>query len=498
MAAQALGPGTTIVRRRAFFGLLDAGGWAWATLKAAFWFVVIVMMMAYLPDRALYATVQPTIELGVPLSTFNKSLDVTPVNFCPPSNANLPCPAPVGAVLPWQPNPPELGLPEARTDAAVVAAGLQTLLVGGSDGTAARDSVFATVVRADGNIDGWTPGPPLPAPRAGAAAVFFAGSAYVIGGLDAAGAPTDTVFVGTPDVATGTITAWTESPGLKLPAPRAEAAAVISGDGVYLVGGRDAAGPVDSAWRAPLVSTTGKLKAWEPTASLPAPRTGATAVLLGTHLFVYGGEDATGPTTAVVRGEIGTATDNLGQITGWSTPTAGAAAQTNLPAAAQGAMGFVSNGTLYYAGGDGDGTLYWTAPDADGNLTGWNTLTQSNLPADLRLQDAAPLVNGSNAFLFGGTAAGAPTQGITRANLAPPQPFFRLGLFYMVLPALGIQGEVGQQLSYLVAAGVATVNFVILLLIGYAYNHPKQTGLLFNRIRDRRRRGGQPGSAGAD
>jgi len=44
MAAQALGPGTTIVRRRAFFGLLDAGGWAWATLKAAFWFVTIIML----------------------------------------------------------------------------------------------------------------------------------------------------------------------------------------------------------------------------------------------------------------------------------------------------------------------------------------------------------------------------------------------------------------------------------------------------------------------
>ena len=99
MAAQALEPGTTIVRRRAFFGLLDAGGLPWATLKAGLWFVVIVMMMAWMPDRALYATVQPTIELGVPLSTFNKSLDVTPINLCPPSNATLPCPAPIGAVL---------------------------------------------------------------------------------------------------------------------------------------------------------------------------------------------------------------------------------------------------------------------------------------------------------------------------------------------------------------------------------------------------------------
>ncbi len=488
MAAQALGPGTTIVRRRAFFGLLDAGGWAWATLKAGFWFVVIVMMMAYLPDRALYATVQPTIQLGVPLSTFNKNLDVTPVNFCPPSNANLPCPAPVGANLPWQPNPAALALPEARTNAAIVAAGLQTLLVGGSDGTTAKDSVFATVVRADGNIDGWTVGAPLPAPRAGASAIFFAGSAYVIGGYDAAGAPTDTVYVGTPDAATGKITSWTTSDLLKLPETRADAAAVITGDGIFLVGGRNAGGLVDSVWKAPLVSTTGKLAAWKPTAPLPAPRADATAVVLGTHVFVYGGEDAAGPTTAVVRGEIGTEGDALGQVTGWSTPTAEGAASINLPAAAKGAMGYVSNGTLYYVGGDGEGTLYWTAPDAEGNLTGWNTLTQSNLPVDLRLQDAAPLVNGSHAFLIGGTAAGAPTQGITRANLSPPQPFFRLGLFYVVLPALGIQGEVGQQLSYLVAAGVATTSFVILLLIGYAYNHPKQTGHFFNRIRNRRRR----------
>jgi hypothetical protein len=313
------------------------------------------------------------------------------------------------------------------------------------------------------------------------------GSAYVIGGFDAQGAPTDTVFVGTPDAATGKISTWTASELLKLPAPRADATAVISGDGLFLVGGRDAAGPVDSVWKAPLVSTTGKLAAWKPTGSLPAPRTDATAVLLGTRLYVYGGEDAAGPTTAVVIGEIGTEGESLGEVTGWWTPAADGAEEVNLPVAAKGAMGFVSNGTLYHVGGDGEGTIYWTTPDTDGKLTGWNTLTQSNLPADLRLQDAAPLVSGSHAFLFGGTAAGAPTQGITRASLAPPQPFFRLGLFYMVLPALGIQGEVGQQLSYLVAAGVATVNFVILLLIGYAYNHPEKTKLFFNRIRSRRR-----------
>ena len=489
MAAQALGPGTTIVRRRAFFGLLDAGGWAWATLKAAFWFVVIIMLLAYIPDRALYATVQPTIEIGVPLQVFNKSLNVTPVNLCPASNETLPCPAPVGAVLPWQPNPPELGLPQARTDAAIVAAGLQTLLVGGSDGKAAQASVYATVIRPDGNIDGWTEGPPLPSPRAGASAVFFSGSAYVIGGLGPDGAPTDTVFVGTPEAASGKITAWTESTDLKLLAPRAEAAVVVSGDGIFLVGGRDVGGPVATVWKAPLNTKTGTLKAWVATGSLPAPRANATAVLLGTHLFVYGGDDAGGPAAAVLRGEIGSAGDAAGLVTGWSTPTEAAAATSNLPQARKGAMAFVSNGIFYYVGGEGGaGELYWTSSDAAGNLGGWRTLAESALPADLGLADAAPIVSGSHAFLIGGTAAGVATQGVARTSLAPPQPFFQLGLFYIVVPALGIGGEVGQQLSYLVAAGVATGNFVLLLLIGYAFNHREKTKAFFERIRDRRRR----------
>ena len=490
MAAQALGPGTTIVRRRAFFGLLDAGGWAWATLKAAFWFVVIIMMLGYLPDRALYATVQPTIEIGVPLQVFNKGLNITPISLCPASNETLRCPAPVGAVLPWQPNPPELGLPQARTDAAIVAAGLQTLLVGGSDGQLAQASVFATVIRPDGNIDGWAAGPALPAPRAGASAIFFSGSAYVLGGIDAGGAPTDTVFVGTPDAASGKITAWTEAADLKLLAPRADAAVVVSGDGLFLVGGRDASGPVATVWKAPLNTKTGKLKAWVATGSLPAPRANATAVLQGTHLFVYGGDDASGPTAAVVRGEIAATGDQAGMVTGWSSPTTPeAAAQTDLPQARKGAMGFVSNGTFYYVGGAGGaGELYWAIPDAEGNLGGWKTLAQSALPADLQLADAAPIVSGSHAFLIGGTTAGVATQGVARTSLSPPQPFFQVGLFYIVLPALGIGGEVGQQLSYLVAAGVATGNFVLLLLIGYAFNHKEQTKAFFDRIRNRRRR----------
>lgn len=497
MAAQALGPGGRVARRRAFFGLLDANGWGWAGVKAVVWFVLIIMLMAYLPDRALYATVQNTIDLGVSLKVFNPAVDLTPINFCPTSNQNVPCPAPAGTVLPWEPSPAELALPAPRADAAIVGAGLQTLLVGGTDATGTPQAgVFATVVHPDGNFDAWSQGAPLPAPRAQAAALFFSGTAYVIGGLGADGKPTDTVFAGTPDASTGVISAWTESTDLKLPAPRAGAAVAVAGDGVFLVGGSDGTGPTNTVWKAAVNATTGKLQAWAPNAALtsldaagaaqPAPRVHALATVNGAYLFVWGGEDAAGPTTQVLRGDVSTAKDTLGQVTRWGTSTS---AGPNLPAAHAGAFGWVANSDLYYAGGAGsNGEVVWAIPDANGNIPRWVHLAASDLPASLDLRGAAPIVAGSNVFLVGGTTAAGPAAGTARANLSPVPPFFQLGLFYIVVPAMGIGGPVGQQLSYLVAAGVATGDFVLLLLIGYAFNHKERTRAFLRHLRNRRRR----------
>ncbi len=380
--------------------------------------------------------------------------------------------------------------PAARTDAAIVAAGLETLLVGGSDGKAAQDSVFATVIRTDGNIDGWTAGrrPARAAGRRGRR-LLRRRRAFIIGGARCSRSADRHCLQGHAGRGHRKITSWAVFDDLKLPAPRADATAVVTGDGILLVGGRDADGPVASVWQAPLKSATGALQPWRELAAMPNVRAGATAVVLGSNLFVYGGVDAAGPTPEVLRGEIGLVEgDPIQTLTGWFAPTEASAGEVNLPVARLGAMGFVSNGILYYVGGEGGaGELYWSIPDADGNLTGWKTLAQSALPADLQLADAAPVVSGSHAFLVGGTAAGVPTQGVARASLAPPQPFFQLGLFYVVLPALGIGGEVGQQLSYLVAAGVGTANFVLLILIGYLYNHPAKAAALRDRFRNRRR-----------
>ncbi len=131
---QQLGPGGTIPRKRAMFGLLDADGWAWAGVKAGVWLVIIILMLGYIPDRAYYLTVNRTVDLGV--------LVWSPINLCSPENEDLPCPAPVGAVVPWQLSPEQLALPAPRTDGGIAQVGTKLLYIGGSDGTTAQSTVY--------------------------------------------------------------------------------------------------------------------------------------------------------------------------------------------------------------------------------------------------------------------------------------------------------------------------------------------------------------------
>jgi hypothetical protein len=151
---------------------------------------------------------------------------------------------------------------------------------------------------------------------------------------------------------------------------------------------------------------------------------------------------------------------------------------TNLPGPRTGGAAWAANGALYLAGGS-DGTaakreLYWALPDANGNLPGgWRHLDQTDLPEPV--VDGAPVVTGPNVVVLGGTGDdGQPRATSYRASLAPEEPFFQLGILGVVVPALQIGGEIGQQLGYLAAAGVGTGNFVILVAIGAALNHKPQ------------------------
>ena len=477
MAQQALGAGTVLPRKRALFGLLDQDGWAWASVKAYAWLVIIILMLGYLPDRAYYLTVGRTVDLGV--------LVWSPINFCPPTNETLPCPAPVGAVIPWETSPAELNLPQPRTDGALLQVGTQILYIGGSDGTTAQSTVYVARAVQTGNFDKWAEGPNLPEPRADASVAYVAGSIYVIGGRDASGSPTTTVFVLSPDSQTGQLGEWSTAKDLALPEARSETASAITPDGLLIVGGRNADGPVATTLKTKLDSQ-GKLGAWSQEQPLVTPQAGATGILIGDFLWLYGGSDASGPTAKVQRGAFGAAAaeglppnPDVGKLIRWDVNDA-----ANLPAPRANGSGWGANGAIYMAGGnDGSGPkseLYWAVPTTQGDIPEWKHLPASDLPEP---REGAPaVISGPNAILVGGTTSAGVVGSSVRANTAPQSPFFQLGLVGATVPGLKIEGEIGQQLGYLNAAGVGTVNFIILLLIGWAFAHKAQTRAIIARV----------------
>jgi hypothetical protein len=484
MAQRALGAGTVVPRRRALFGLLDADGWGWASVKAFVWLIIIIFILGYLPDRAYYLTVGRTVDLGV--------LVWSPINLCPPTNLTLPCPAPVGALIPFAPSPAELALPEPRTNGAAIQVGTQLFYFGGSDGKTATATTFFAPTVGTGNFDKWQRGPDLPEPRAGASVAYVAGSIYLVGGAGADGKATKTVFVLSPDSQTGALGQWSVANDLALPEERTDAAIAVATDGVLLIGGRNAAGePVKTTLKTRL-NDKGGLGAWNAEAQLFAPQADATAVIIGDFIWLYGGSDANGPVGAVQRGEFGKAAaaglpanPDTGKVVAWAVNNS-----ANLPVARTNAAGWGNSGSIYLAGGnDGSGPkseVYWAVPTNAGDITEWKHIASSDLPAPL--EGGAPVVSGPNAIIIGGTGTNGVVATSVRANTAPLSPYFQLGLVGATVPGLKIEGEIGQQLGYLNAAGVGTVNFIILLLIGWAFAHKAQTRAFFERIRSRRRR----------
>ena len=91
--------------------------------------------------------------------------------------------------------------------------GTKLLYIGGTDGTAAQSTVYVAqlVRRRQLRLRG-PRARPLPEPRSDASVVQVSGTVYVLGGLDADGAPTTTVYTLTPDPQTGALAEWETAP----------------------------------------------------------------------------------------------------------------------------------------------------------------------------------------------------------------------------------------------------------------------------------------------
>ncbi len=478
---RALGPGA-VAPRRVLFGLLDADGWGWAGVRSVLWTLVIILMLGYIPDRAYYLTVSPTVELGLNMASL--------VNVCPAENEGLPCPAPAGALIPWK-SATEADLPGDGVDGSLLQAGSHLYYIGGTSGAPrlATTSVSVATIDAAG-LSAWAAGTPLPEARAHAAVAFFAGKAYVIGGASDTTPATASVYVGTPDITTGLITAWERLDALELPAARSGASVTVVSDGIVVLGGEGTdRSPTTTVWKAKL-GTNGELEPWATFMDLPEPRSQAAAALIGDSIYVWGGHDASGPAAAALRGDIAIAPPVGG---GHSAPVANPDAEAqgdaeigtiyrwrttegdgNVPTPRDDAAMWSANGTLYVAGGTVDGTattsVLWAAPTTATGIAKWTSVELSNLPADAARVGARSVVIGAHVLLLGGAdAAGAYNSGALSAGTSPKAPVFRVGLFGLTVPGLALQGEVGQQIGFLSAAGAWTLNFVIMLGAAVAY-----------------------------
>jgi hypothetical protein len=422
-----------------------------------------------------------------------------------------------GSIGAWSSGP---ALPEGRSDAALANLNGTAYLVGGlgPDGKA-TDTVWSIGLDPDtSELGKWAPvalskteNLALPEARSDAAVVAVTDGIIVAGGRGPDGKATATVWKSTLDK-DGKLGKFAEQPSLAYPV--ADAQFALEGTFLWLYGGSDANGPVGGVQRADYgVASTATGSAapgapsaavgttapagptapatpltTEPAASQAAPASPATTVEPATPggsssastapsaapsaapaaTTAPAATSAPAPAGSAAPGASPAASGGLDLITKWTTNDS-----FNLPGPRTGAAGFAANGAIYLVGGS-DGTsvkreLYWALPDANGNLPGgWRHLENTDLPQGV--EDGSIVVSGS-AFLIGGNSGSGALATSYSASLAPQEPFLQLGLVGAVVPGLQIGGEIGQQLGYLAAAGVGTGNFVLLVAIGWMFNH---------------------------
>jgi outer membrane protein assembly factor BamB len=168
-------------------------------------------------------------------------------------------------------------LPAVRSDLSAVTVGDRAYVLGGYDGTTPDPAVLAT---ADGSSFSHVADLEVPARYMAVAALD--GRIYAFGGETASGSPTDAIQE--VDPAQGTA----RQIG-RLPHAVSHAAAVVLGSDVYVLGGEEAGGATAHSWR--FDPATKKIS---PAPPLPQPVAGGAVAGFGRSAYLIGGTGANG------------------------------------------------------------------------------------------------------------------------------------------------------------------------------------------------------------
>ena len=187
--------------------------------------------------------------------------------------------------------------------ASVAVNGLVYVIGGSKPGTGPLAKVRFASLAPEGKIGTWTETAPLPVPRSRVAAATDGAHIFVVGGFPPAGGNScePEVLVGTiaPD---GQIAAWAPT-GVTV-ASRSPAVAVFAKK-LYVTGGIDCVTGITKTVQIAAIKPDGTLAPFTAGAVLPVERYGHGAVVLGSQLYVVGGNDGTTSVPSVSVANLG-------------------------------------------------------------------------------------------------------------------------------------------------------------------------------------------------
>jgi len=245
-------------------------------------------------------------------------------------------------------------LPESRAGRAAAAIGLDVYLIGGETADGVTDAVSILDTRARE----WREAAAKPTAVTATTAAELFGEIYVPGGETADGQPTAVVEAYSPSQ-----DAWRRI--APLPRPATGGLAVADGGFLYLFGGRDESGVLDTAF----VYDPGA-DSWRPVTSLPEARADAAGGALLGKLYVVGGTDGTAARDSCFVYDP--ATDSWADCPAMLQPRAAAGATVLLNKLYLVGGGADESGLAAYGEAYDPNSRTWTVLDAPPGISGWS------------------------------------------------------------------------------------------------------------------------------
>ena len=268
-------------------------------------------------------------------------------------------------------------------------------VLGGNGTSGLLDDVQYAGINAYGAVLPWSSTAPFSTPRFGHASVVANGYIYVIGG-ETFSATLDGVRYGLIQ-ADGTVQSWKTESDYPLPVARSKHASFVYGSKLFVAGGWDGVAPLADVRRAPVSAVDGSVSSdWTLSnlaRPLSPPRHSHTSVVHNGFLYVVGGDDGDGPLDTAQYAPISPG----GQLSGdW-------ADATPLPDPRAGHASFVHNGHLYVLGGTSASGVYeddvfYAKINGDGSLGSWSSTT----PLKSAREGLAAVNYGISVYVLGG------------------------------------------------------------------------------------------------